>query len=169
MNTITTHLAGVLVRELTSVRHEVEAYPTDADLWRVVPGIGNSGGTLAIHLAGNIQHFIGHTLGKSGYARDRDAEFTARDLPRSEVMRRVDAAVMAVETTLPRISLATLAAEFPEPVGKHRVNTEDWLLHLVAHLAYHLGQIDYHRRIVTGSSTTVGTVAPGRLASARPL
>jgi uncharacterized damage-inducible protein DinB len=169
VNTITAQLAGVLVRELTSLRQEIEAYPSDEALWKVVPGISNSGGTLALHLAGNLQHFIGRILGKSGYVRNRDAEFSTRGMSRQDVARQVDDALRAVESTVPGISAATLAADFPEPIGKHRVNTGDFLIHLASHLAYHLGQVDYHRRIVTGQATTVGPVAPGRLASARPV
>ncbi len=169
MTTQIASLGAVLLRELTSLRQEVEAYPSDADLWTLVPGIANSGGTLALHLSGNIQYFIGAILGASGYVRNRDLEFSTRGLPRAEVARKVDDAIAAVQQTFRKLGPADLAAEFPEAVGKMHYNTGDWLTHLVSHLAYHLGQVDYHRRIVTGSPLTVGTVATGKLISARPV
>ncbi|HEV8197704.1 MAG TPA: DinB family protein [Gemmatimonadales bacterium] len=165
----TASIGAMLVRELNSLRLEIEAYPTDADLWAIVPGIVNPGGTLALHLSGNLQHFVGAVLGGSTYVRNRDAEFSTRGLSRVEVVQRVDDAISAVQTTFKSLEPSDLAAEYPEPVAKMRLNTGDFLTHLASHLAYHLGQVDYHRRIVTGSPATVGTVAPGRLASARPV
>ena len=169
MITQTAAIGAIMARELSSLRQEVEAYPSDADLWKVVPGIANSGGTLALHLAGNLQHFIGRMLGGSSYVRDRDAEFSTRGLSRAEVAQRVDDAAKALEATFRKLTPADLAAEFPEPVAKMRLNTGDFLVHLASHLGDHLGQVDYHRRIVTGSPVTVGTVAPGKLLSARPV
>jgi hypothetical protein len=169
MITQTAAIGAMLVRELNSLRLEIEAYPTDADLWAIVPGIVNPGGTLALHLSGNLQHFVGTVLGGSAYVRNRDAEFSTRGLSRAEVVQRVDDAISAVQTTFKSLEPSDLAAEYPEAVAKMRLNTGDFLTHLASHLAYHLGQVDYHRRIVTGSPATVGTVAPGRLASARPV
>lgn len=161
--------AGTLmVRELTSLKAELLAYQTEADIWRVLPGISNSAGNLALHLAGNLEHFIGAILGKSGYVRNRDAEFSSTGIPRSELIRLVDSAIAVVDRTLNDLDPVVFSAEFPEPVAKVRLNTGDFVTHLAAHLAYHLGQVDYHRRIVTASGVTVGTVAPTRLRSARP-
>lgn len=169
MTTQVASIGAIIVRELTSLRQEVEAYPSDADLWKVVPGISNPGGTLALHLAGNLQHFVGAILGGSSYVRNREAEFAIRGLSRAEVVRRVDEAISAVQVTFRNLGPADLGSEYPEPVAKMRLNTGDFLTHLASHLAYHLGQVDYHRRIATGNTATVGTVAPGKLASARPV
>ena len=160
-------VAGVLVRDLRALRREVQAYADERDLWRAAPGITNTGGTLVLHLAGNLQHFVGHIIGKSGYVRNRDAEFARRDVPRGELLEEIDRAIVAVEAGLARIADKDLAAEFPEPIGKHRLSTADALLHLMTHCAYHLGQADYHRRLVTGQTTTVGAMVPGELRSAK--
>lgn len=159
--------AAVLTRELRALRREVEAYPSDADLWRLAPGVANTGGTLALHLAGNLQHFAGHVLGGSSYVRNRDAEFARRDVPRAEVVAEIDRALAAVAAGFARATAADLGAPFPEPMGKARVTVADALLHLMTHCAYHLGQVDYHRRLVTGQPTTVGALSPGELHSAR--
>lgn len=169
MTNVASQIDGILVRELTTLRMEVEAYPSDAELWRVLPGITNSGGTLAVHLAGNLEHFVGAVLGGSGYRRDRDAEFAVRDLPRSEVVNRVNRAIGAIERAFRDIGDAALRSEYPEPVAKMRVNTGDFLIHLASHLSYHLGQVDYHRRITTGGVALSGAVSPTRLRSAVPV
>jgi uncharacterized damage-inducible protein DinB len=149
----------VITRELRAVRRELEAYPDDAAVWRAAPGIPNTGGTLALHVAGNIQHFIGAILGRDGYRRDRDAEFARRDVPRAQLVAGIDAAIAAVERTLPRISADQLAAPYPEPIAKRTVSAHVFLVHLVTHLAYHLGQLDYHRRVVTGNAQGVDAVS----------
>jgi len=149
----------LLTRELRAVRRELEAYPDDASVWHSAPGIPNTGGTLALHVAGNIQHFFGAILGRDGYKRDRDAEFARRDVSRKELLAGIDAAIASVDRTLPRLDDAVLAAPYPEPIAKRRVSTGDFAVHLASHLAYHLGQIDYHRRTVTGDSKGVDAVS----------
>ncbi len=154
----------MLLRELDSVRASVEAYPDDGSIWKQVAGIANVGGTLALHIAGNLRHFIGALLGNTGYVRDRDAEFSARDLPRSELICRIDAARIDVERTLQGLPISTLSANYPMPIADRIVRTGDFLFHLASHLAYHLGQLDYHRRAVTGEGAqTVPALNPGLL------
>ena len=89
-------IAGVLARELKTLRREVAAYPDELDLWRLAPGIRNSAGNLALHLTGNLQHFVGTRLGQSGFVRDRDAEFGRRDVPRAELLRSIDETISVV-------------------------------------------------------------------------
>ena len=161
-------LQHVLLRELRALRREIEAYPDDETPWRQVPGAPNAGGTLALHLAGNLQHYVGARLGGTGYLRDRNAEFALRDVKRNEILRRIDAAVDAVERTLSRLDAGILDRPFPEPIGGCTVETGDFLLHLAAHFAFHLGQIDYHRRLVTGDRRSAGAMAVRELRSARP-
>ena len=152
MNLLRSALLTTIPRELRAVKREVEAYPDEASLWRPVPGISNAGGTLALHLAGNLQHFFGAILGHDGYTRNREAEFARRDVPRAELLAGIDAAIASVERTLEALTDDELEAPFPELIAKRRVSTSVWLMHLATHLAYHLGQIDYHRRAVTGAS-----------------
>jgi len=141
-------LKTVLLKDVASLRREVEQYPDDASLWRPLPGIANPGGNLALHLAGNLQALIGAQLGHTGYVRDRAGEFAARGLPRARVLQEIDAAAKAVETGLSALDPATLDHEFPLPMGGKRMSTGLFLLNLCSHLAYHLGQVDYHRRMI---------------------
>lgn len=152
-------LRAVMVRDLRAVAKEVAAYPSDEALWLTVPGVANSGGTLALHLAGNLQHFVGGVLGGSGYVRDRDDEFGRRGTPRAKVVKEVEAAIGAVERALPKVGAAAWDEEYPLEVGGRRMSKARFALHLSAHLAYHLGQMDYHRRIVAPASGTAGTMS----------
>ena len=161
-------VAAILDRDLRALRREVEVYPDERGLWQEVPGISNVAGTLVLHLAGNLQHYLGARLGQTGYVRDRPAEFARRDVPRSELLRQIDAARAAVKAALSRVAAIDLDTEFPEAMAGKRVGTGDYLIHLTTHFAYHLGQIDYHRRIVTGNAFAVDAIRPGELSSARP-
>ena len=164
----TADLQTVMVRELRALAREVESYPDDAAVWRAFPGIANPAGTLVLHLAGNLRLYVGHVIGGIAYERDRPREFSARGLSRAELVGEVDAALAAVDAALPRLTSDALAAEFPIAIGAVRVNTQEFLMHCAVHLAYHLGQVDYHRRLTTGMPGTVATVSPAELSSARP-
>jgi Protein of unknown function (DUF664) len=161
-------VAAILDRDLQTLRREVEAYPDESLLWRAVPGMTNVAGTLALHLTGNLQHYFGAKLGGTSYVRDRAAEFARRDVSRGELVREIEAARAAVSAGVSRLSDSSLRADYPETVGGSKVVTGEYLVHLTAHFAYHLGQVDYHRRAVTGSEVTVGAMRPTELSSARP-
>lgn len=154
---------AMLLRELAAVHRSVEAYPDDASVWALPNGLPNAGGTLVLHLAGNLQHYVGAVLGGSDYKRDRPAEFARRDVRRGELLRELAAAVAAVRRTLPTLSEESLSRPYPEPIGGHVLTTGVFLVHLATHLAYHLGQLDYHRRVVTGATSGVGAVAVGAI------
>lgn len=162
------HLKTVITRELRALAREIRAYPDDASVWRTFPGMANSAGTLVLHLAGNIQHYLGAKLGGTSYRRDRPAEFARRDLPRADLLQEVERAVTATERALPGLVEKDLAADFPEAVAGRTIRTDEFLLHVATHLAWHLGQVDYHRRIVTGEAGRIGAVAVTELSSARP-
>lgn len=149
----------LLLRDLASFQRELEAYPDDRLIWATPPGITNSAGTLSLHAAGNLQHFIGARLGGTGYVRDRPAEFGRRDVPRADLIVELARAIDAVGTTLATLAPATLETEHPDSFtnGK-RVSVGLLLAHLATHLTYHLGQVDYHRRLVTGQGAIPGVV-----------
>jgi hypothetical protein len=160
-------LATILLRDLEAVRREVEGYPDEAQLWAPVPGLSNTGGVLVRHLCGNLQHFVGTVLGGTSYRRDRDAEFLAPPSPRARLLEEITAAEAAVAAALAGLSPQRLEADYPVPVAGQMLGTLDFLLHLSAHCAFHLGQIDYHRRAVTGVAVSVGPMSIPALASAR--
>jgi uncharacterized damage-inducible protein DinB len=149
---LATSIALVIGRDLAALRREIEAYPDERTVWATALGIANSAGTLALHLAGNLQHFVGAALGGTGYRRDRDAEFARRDVPRSEVLAEIDRARAVVEAVLPALAEAELERTFPVELAGERPSTGYALVHLAAHLAYHLGQVNYHRRLLASTA-----------------
>jgi hypothetical protein len=163
--TLVSSIAAIFDRDLRALRREVEAYPDERELWIRVPGITNVAGNLVLHLAGNLQYYIGAVLGRTGYVRDRPAEFARRDVPRAELLREIEAARSAVKAALE--GRVDVDAEFPESIVGMRVRTGDYLIHLVTHFAYHLGQLDYHRRIVTKHDKGIDAVRPSELSSAQ--
>jgi len=153
----------VMLRELRALARELDAYPDDKSIWMTPPGISNSAGNLVLHMTGNLRHFVGHVMGGTEYKRDRDAEFAARDMSRADLSSIIATTIEELESAFGKITDAELAAEYPLPLFDNRYKTEDWLIHLAVHLSYHLGQIDYHRRLLTGSAETVNTVNPREL------
>lgn len=155
---------AMLLRELAAVQRSVQAYPDDASLWALPKGLPNSGGTIVLHLAGNLQHFVGAVLGATGYVRDRDAEFARRDVPRAELLAELANTIDAVRNAMPTLREESLSQPYPQKVGGQVLATGLVLMHLATHLAYHLGQLDYHRRVVTGDMNGVGALSPAAIA-----
>ncbi len=147
-----------MLRDLDGMLAELDGFPDDATVWAMPDGIANSTGTLALHLAGNLRHFVGAQLGATGYVRDRDAEFAHRGASRDELRALLGAARAEVDATLRALDPARLQEPFPIPLGHATVSTGQALAHLATHLAYHLGQADIHRRVVTGNRDPVGAM-----------
>jgi uncharacterized damage-inducible protein DinB len=156
MNDITAHLRTLLVRELHAFEREIEMFPDDACVWKTVPGVTNSAGNLALHVCGNLQHFVGRVLGGSSYIRNRDVEFNRRSGSRAELVEEIHTTVSVVETVVPALDDDTLSRVYPDAPGGLEITTSLFLLHLSAHLAHHLGQAGYLRRIVTGDTLSAG-------------
>ncbi|HEY3935398.1 MAG TPA: hypothetical protein VGL65_12365 [Gemmatimonadales bacterium] len=156
---VTDAVKRCLLRDLAGFGLELDAYPNDATVWALPPGVSNSTGTLTLHGCGNLRHFIGAILGKSGYVRDREAEFAVRGLARVELEMLIAVTRDEVGRALDHLEPDLLTRNFPVPIGTVTLSTERFLVHLATHLTYHLGQADMHRRIVTGQSNGLGTVA----------
>jgi len=149
-STLCGDFARILDRDLGVLADQIETYPDDAGVWRSGGSIKNSAGTLALHLVGNLEHFVGAVLGGTDYVRDREAEFGERDMPRGEILERIDHCRAVVAETLAALPEEALAKPYPGtmPPVFEGASTHLFLLHLAAHLAWHLGQIDYHRRLL---------------------
>ncbi len=151
---ITPLLIQLFERDLNKLTEEISQYPDDSSLWVVKGDIKNSGGNLCLHLAGNLQHFIGAVLGNSGYVRNRDAEFSLKNITRRKLLDEIEATKMSVKDTLEQVSKNDLQKEYPQRVFEEPMTTEYFLLHLLTHLNYHTGQINYHRRLVATTTVT---------------
>ena len=165
MTDIAGDVVALLTRELDGFKRELALFPDDQSVWRTVPGVTNSAGNLALHIAGGLQYLIGGVLGRTGYVRNRDQEFSRRSGARSEVVAELDRAMAVVREVLPQLSDGVLAANFPEPVLGVRFRTGRFLLHLCAHAAFHLGQAGYLRRAMTGDPASSGPLPLAPLSS----
>lgn len=141
-------LLDLFNRDLARLEQEIAAYPTPAAIWLVPAGISNAAGTLCLHLVGNLNHFIGAMLGNTGYVRNRELEFSARDVSREELVAGVQQTQSMINIVLKQLSQADLDKEYPIKLFDSTLTTAHVLIHLTTHLNYHLGQINYHRRLV---------------------
>ena len=164
----TAWLQRLFTRELTAFCGELALFPEESQIWETLPGVSNSAGNLALHVSGNLQHFVGAVLGGTGYVRDRPLEFSARGLSRAAVITEIERAIQVVETVLPRLSDEVLAAEYPDILGGLRIPTGLFVHHLASHLAFHLGQAGYLRRILTGESRSSGAIELDALGQTPP-
>jgi uncharacterized damage-inducible protein DinB len=135
-------------RDLAKLKTEIEQFPSEESLWQTADGITNSAGNLTLHLIGNLKHFFGAVLGKNGFVRDRDSEFTRTAVPRSEMLADIDAALDVVLSTLAGLTEEDLDKPYPIDVFGHPMTTGYFVTHLTTHFNYHLGQINYHRRLL---------------------
>lgn len=145
---IKTALLEIFERDLVKLKEEISLYNDEKNIWKIEKQISNSGGNLALHLIGNLNHFIGATLGNTGYVRERDKEFSDKYVPREKILNDIDATIKVVNNALTNLSGEDFEKNFPLEKHGQIVKTDFMLLHLLAHLEYHLGQINYHRRLL---------------------
>ena len=145
---LTKTLIKLFERDLNTLKDEINAYKKEANMWLVTEKISNSAGNLALHLVGNLNHFIGATLGNSGYVRQRDLEFSLKAVPKSEIINKIDDTIVVVTDTLKKLTEEDLQKEYRRNPFEDDMTTAYFLTHLAMHLAYHLGQINYHRRLL---------------------
>jgi uncharacterized damage-inducible protein DinB len=146
---MTDSLIQLFKRDLTKLKSEIKQYEDELDLWIVEKDISNSAGNLCLHIIGNLNHFIGATLGKTGYIRQRNAEFNIKDVPVKELSKMIDEVILTVKRVLEKLNEDDLKKIYPINVFDEEMTTEYFLIHLITHLNYHLGQINYHRRLIT--------------------
>ena len=141
-------LKKILLRDLTALKNEIAAYNSEGSLWVIEKGISNAAGNLCLHIVGNLNTYIGAQLGNSGYIRNRELEFSLKDIAKADLILKIEATITVVIATLDNMSDSELEHEYPLLVLDHKTSTGYFLMHLTTHLAYHLGQINYHRRLV---------------------
>jgi len=142
-------LKSLFTRDLNKLKSEIEQYQDEKNIWRVDKNIANPAGNLCLHLVGNLNTFIGAELGKTGYVRDRPLEFSLKDVPRAELIRKVEATIEVVNNAIDSLSEQDLESDYPQSkVVEGGSSVAFILMHLSTHLVYHLGQINYHRRLL---------------------
>ncbi|MBP2615026.1 putative damage-inducible protein DinB [Chryseobacterium jejuense] len=133
---------------MNRLESEIEAYQYEINMWKTEKNISNSAGNLCLHLIGNLNHFIGAQLGNTDYIRQRDLEFSLKNIPRNELIEKIQATAVMVDRILSTLTEASLKNEYSRAPGEEKISTIHFLIHYIAHLDYHLGQINYYRRLL---------------------
>jgi len=146
---ITQNLLSWFLRDLSKLKEEIALYNNENDLWMLNGEIKNSAGTLALHIIGNLKHYIGAQLGNTGYIRNRDNEFADRNVSKEIIQNEIEEVFAIVQEILPTITDKKFNSEYPIEFLKEKRTVGEILFILYGHLNYHLGQINYHRRLLS--------------------
>ena len=146
--TLQQYIAAQFDAALLQLKNEINNYTHKETLWEIRGEIKNSAGTLALHLIGNLNHFIGAGLGKTGYVRNRDAEFADRNVSTGTIIKNIDELTYKVKVVVENLTDEQLYGDYPINDGKPAKTTVQRLIQLLAHLNYHVGQVNYHRRLL---------------------
>ena len=141
-------LQKIFKRDLEKLKQEIASYSDESNLWKVDKSIANSSGNLCLHLVGNLNAYIGAEIGKTGYVRNRDLEFSQKNIPQTQLVKMIEETIVVVEDGLSKLNENDLEREYPLLVFKEKTSTGYFLIHLTVHLGYHLGQVNYHRRLL---------------------
>ena|SRR6218665_2824951 len=141
-------LKSLYNRDLNKLKFEIESYKSEESIWKIDTNILNFAGNLCLHLVGNLNTYIGMELGKTGYIRNRELEFSLKNIPRKELIEKVESTIKMIDSTLDTLSQEDLEKDYPTEALGYKMTTEYFLIHLLSHLNYHLGQINYHRRLL---------------------
>lgn len=143
-----TTLKTLYTKDLLRVKTEIESYRDEEKIWRIEKSINNSAGNLCLHLVGNLNTYIGAVIGKTGYIRNRELEFSQKGVQGVELIRKIEETITVINSSLSLLKEEDLETEYPVLVWESKTSTEFLLIHLATHLTYHLGQINYHRRLL---------------------
>ena len=135
-------------KDIDRLKNEILAYEDETILWKIENSISNSAGTLCLHLCGNLNHFIGHLIGGTDYKRDREFEFSGQAVSKERLLTEIDQVKATVENSLEQVQPELLDEAFPVQLLGQQYNHRQLLLFIYGHFSYHLGQINYHRRLV---------------------
>lgn len=145
---IANELASLFRRDLARLSKQIKSFPDDETIWQTVPGVTNTAGNLALHLEGNLREFVGRQLGQLQYTRDRELEFSAKGVTKEELGKRLAELSESIPSIVENLSAAQMDEEYPQIVLGAPTSTSEFLIHLYGHLNWHVGQVDYLRRIL---------------------
>ena len=140
-------------RDLRRLKSEIELYKNEERIWIVENKIANSAGNLCLHLIGNLNTYIGSVYGNTGYTRNRDLEFSQKNVSKTELIDKIEKTISVIDLSMGNLREEDLKSEYPILVFEEKTSVEYFLIHLATHLNYHLGQINYHRRLLDAHSS----------------
>ncbi len=143
------YIATQYQKYLDNLNKEISQYQNETDLWKLTGDLKNTPANLALHLCGNLKHNIGSVIGKNGYVRDRDIEFSSKGISKEDILKEIESTTSAVIPILDSLTDDDLIEPFPEASHGEDQTVYDALIRLALHFGYHVGQINYHRRILT--------------------
>ncbi len=141
-------LIAIYDRDINRLKNEIEAFQHEENLWQITGQVKNPAGNLGLHLVGNLKTYIGMHLGNFAYVRDREAEFNLKNVPQQQLLRQIEETRQVVIAALQKLDSSQLTDTYPEETLGYKMTVGFFLIHLAAHLSYHLGQINYLRRIL---------------------
>jgi len=144
----TKDLNQLFQRDLSKLIEELQAYTDERNLWRIDQGINNSAGNLTLHLIGNVKQFFGLDLAGIAFERDRDSEFLPSTLTREDLLQELEGLKKLFDLTLVSMDPKKLGDQCKHSFLGHSMTVGYFLIHLYGHFNYHLGQINYHRRLL---------------------
>jgi hypothetical protein len=148
---LSSELAALFARDIRRLIQQLQAFPDTTTVWTTAPGVTNAAGTLALHLEGNLREYIGRQLGQIEFTRNRPLEFSARGVEQADLIARLEAVHDMVPRVIRQLSAVQLDTDYPEVMYGKPMSTRQFLIHLLGHLSYHLGQVDYLRRVITAN------------------
>ncbi len=140
-------LHSIFERDLNKLYQEIESYRDELNIWKTEKHIANSGGNLCLHLVGNLNTYIGKEIGNTGYVRNREEEFSLKAISKKQLLMLIGNTRDMINKVLIQLTDEFLENEYPVLVFEKKTSTGYLLVHLATHLAYHTGQINYHRRL----------------------
>jgi len=143
------YITSQFQKYLENLKKEISLYQNESDLWKLTGDLNNTPANLAMHLCGNLKHNIGAVIGNNGYVRNRDLEFSVKDINKQEILAEIERTTNVILPILEELKAERMAEQFPESSHGEDQTVYDALIRLAFHLAYHVGQINYHRRILT--------------------
>jgi len=141
-------LKKLFQRDLEKLKQEIVSYRDESNLWKIEKDIANSAGNLCLHLVGNLNAYIGAVIGNTGYMRQRDLEFSQKNIPKDQLAKMIEDTIIVVSNGFDELKDEDLEKEYPLLVFKEKTSTGYFLIQLAVHLGYHLGQVNYHRRLL---------------------
>ncbi|HVA98552.1 MAG TPA: DinB family protein [Bacteroidia bacterium] len=140
-------LSVFYTRDLTKLKEEIQSYTDEKELWKISGDVKNSAGNLCLHLLGNLNHFIGFAIGNTNYIREREKEFSEKNIPAAQLILTIDKTILMIEKTFSSLTENDFQKKYPLQTPLKEPSIEEFMVHLLTHLNYHLGQINYHRRL----------------------